>query len=44
MARGGGGGNDWEGTWVPMVAPAELAGTRGCSCGDVLGIAWPLFS
>ena len=30
MARGGGGGNDWEGTWVPMVALAELAGTRGC--------------
>ena len=30
MARGGGGGNDWEGTWVPMVALAELAGTRDC--------------
>ena len=30
MAHGGGGGNDWEGTWVPMVALAELAGTRGC--------------
>ena len=30
MARGGGGGSDWEGTWEPMVAPAELAGTRGC--------------
>ena len=29
MARGGGGGSNFEGTWVPMEAPAELTGASG---------------